>query len=112
MLRSFRRVAAALAIVVACTAGTPAHQGNADVLYQEARRLFDALDYEKAVSAFDQAIEALSPLAPAGPSRRERLSSAYEMRARAKFGIGDQDGATADFVLLLKLSPAHVLAGQ
>ena len=34
------------------------------------------------------------------------------MRARSKFGLGDQDGAKADFALLLKLAPNHALSGQ
>jgi hypothetical protein len=108
-----RLCAAVLAAIVACTAwSTAAPQENADALYQEARRLFDALDYEKAVVALDQAITALQAGTATDVSRRERLGSAYEMRARSKFGLGDQDGAKADFVLLLKLSPAHALSGQ
>jgi hypothetical protein len=89
-----------------------AGQDNSDALYQDARRLFEALDYEKAVAALDQAVAALQAGAPADASRRERLEAAYEMRARSRFGLGDQDGAKADFILLLKLAPAHALAGQ
>jgi PDZ domain/PEGA domain len=108
-----RLFAAVLALLVACTAwSTAAPQENAEALYQEARRLFDALDYEKAVVALDQAITALQAGPATDATRRERLASAYEMRARSKFGLGDQDGAKADFVLLLKTSPSHALSGQ
>jgi tetratricopeptide (TPR) repeat protein len=89
-----------------------ARQDNADALYQEARRLFEALDYDKAVVALDQAVAALQAGSAADATRRERLATAYEMRARSRFGLGDQDGARADFVLLLKLAPGHALAGQ
>jgi tetratricopeptide (TPR) repeat protein len=90
----------------------PADQATADAQFQEARRLFDALDYEKAIAALDGAITALEAGTPKDAARREKLASAYEMRARSKFGLGDQDGAKADFVQLLKLNPSHTLSGQ
>ena len=46
------------------------------------------------------------------PARRELLPAAYEMRARSKFGLGDQNGAKADFVALLKINAGHALTGQ
>ena len=89
-----------------------ARQAAADAQFQEARRLFDALDYEKAVAALDGAIVALEASTPKDVARRDKLASAYEMRARSKFGLGDQDGAKADFGLLLKVNPSHTLSGQ
>ena len=89
-----------------------AYQAAADAQFQEARRLFDSLDYEKAVAALDAAIVALEVSTPKDVARRDKLASAYEMRGRSKFGLGDQDGARADFVLLLKLNPSHTLSGQ
>jgi hypothetical protein len=104
--------AVALVIVLLSGALTAApQQPNTDALYQEARRLFDALDYERAVVSLDQVIAGLQGT-PAEPVRNDRLASAYEMRARSKFGLGDQDGAKADFTMLLKLAPAHALSGQ
>lgn len=94
------------------TTTAAAQQAAADAQFQEARRLFDALDYEKAVTALDAAIAALEASTPKDVARRDKLASAYEMRARSKFGLGDQDGAKADFVLLLELNPAHTLSGQ
>ena len=87
-------------------------QAVADAQFQEARRLFDALDYEKAVTALDAAIVALEASTPKDVARRDKLAAAYEMRARSKFGLGDQDGAKADFILLLKTNPSHALSGQ
>jgi tetratricopeptide (TPR) repeat protein len=109
---SVRLVAAVLAVALALVPQLAASQDNAEALFQEARRLFDALDYDKAVVTLDQAIAAFQAAPSSDPARRERLASAYEMRARSKFGLGDQDGAKADFVLLLKLSPGHALSGQ
>jgi hypothetical protein len=112
--RSLQRIGAvAVALLIALSASQAfARQDNSDALYQEARRLFEALDYEKAVVALDQAITALQAGAPSDAAKRERLATAFEMRARSRFGLGDQDGAKADFVLLLKLAPGHALAGQ
>ena len=112
--RSHRRFGAVLVATVVALSAAPmsARQENSDALYQEARRLFEALDYEKAVVALDQAITVLQPAAAADAAKRERLAAAFEMRARSRFGLGDQDGARGDFILLLKLAPAHTLAGQ
>nr|MDQ3421725.1 PEGA domain-containing protein [Acidobacteriota bacterium] len=89
-----------------------AQQTTPEILFQEARRLFDALDYERSVVALDQAITALQAAPVTDSMRNERLAASYEMRARSKFGLGDQDGARADFELLLKLAPHHALSGQ
>ena len=70
------------------------------------------MDYEKAVAALDAAIVALEASTPKDVARRDKLASAYEMRARSKFGLGDQDGAKADFGLLLKVNSSHTLSGQ
>jgi len=110
---SRRLLAIAVAVLIAVSTSTAwARQDSADALYQEARRLFEALDYDKAVVALDQAVAALQTGTSGDAARRERLAMAYEMRARSRFGLGDQDGAKADFVLLLKLAPGHALAGQ
>jgi hypothetical protein len=34
------------------------------------------------------------------------------MRASARFGVGDQNGAREDFVALLKTEPSRTLPGQ
>lgn len=110
-LHTLRAIGVAVAIALSVSTAA-ARQDNADALFQEARRLFESLDYEKAVVALDQAIAALQGGTPGDGTRRERLASALEMRARSRFGLGDQDGAKADFVLLLKASPSHALSGQ
>jgi tetratricopeptide (TPR) repeat protein len=94
-------------------AAVPAPQTSAaatEPSYLEGRRLFESLDYENAVRALDHAVAALQ--ASPDPASRDLLVSAYEMRARSKFGLGDASGATADFVSLLRINPAHTLTGQ
>src|SRR5262249_9757139 len=75
------------------------------VQMSEARRHFDALEYEQAVPALDRAVAILTTRRAA--DTQKILSDAYEMRARARFGLGDQNGAHDDFVALLKADPAH-----
>ena len=89
-----------------------AQNDMADVQVQmaEARRHFDALEYEQAVPALDRAVAILTTRRT--PDGQKILSDAYEMRARARFGLGDQNGARDDFVALLKADPGHTLSGQ
>jgi tetratricopeptide (TPR) repeat protein len=104
-------LAAALAWPAVAMAQAPAEaQAPTDMSYLEGRRLFEALDYENAVRALDHAIAALQ-VSP-DPASRDLLVSAYEMRARSKFGLGDTSGATADFVSLLGVNPGYTLTGQ
>src|SRR5262249_29683653 len=69
----------------------------------EARRHFDALEYEQAVPALDRAIAILTTRRTT--DTQKIVSDAYEMRARARFGLGDQNGAHDDLVALLKADP-------
>lgn len=89
-----------------------AQTSDAEVQVQmsEARRHFEALEYEQAVPSLDRAIASLQ----ARPSDevRQMLAEALELRARSRFGLGDQDGAKQDFGLLLKANPAYAMTGQ
>ena len=112
-MRSRRLLILAASLILAlASVRVTAQQASAEVLFQEARRLFDALDYERSVVALDQAITALQAAPATDPTKNDRMASAYEMRARSKFGLGDPDGAKGDFALLLKLAPNHALSGQ
>jgi hypothetical protein len=75
----------------------------------EGRRLFDALEYEQALTFLDRAISALEPQASRDPGGRTALISALEMRARARFGMGNREGAVADFRTLLSHEPSFAL---
>ena len=81
------------------------------VLLSQAKQFFDALDYEHAVSALDQAIVVIEGK-PLGDAARRGLPSAYEMRARSKYGLGNEQEARADFTALLKVDPVYTLTGQ
>ncbi len=87
-----------------------APDGEVQVQFAEARRQFDALEYEQAVPTLDRVVALLQ--ARPGDDTRRQLASALELRARSKFGIGDQDGARQDLVTLLKTDATYVLTGQ
>ena len=102
----FARAAGTLLVLLALCAPAFA-QEPADLV--EGRRLFDALEYDQALPFLDRAISALEPQASRDPASRTALISAFEMRARARFGIGNREGAVADFRALLGLEPGFVL---
>jgi hypothetical protein len=95
---------------VASRAAAQAPDAEVQVQMSEARRHFDALEYEQAVPALDRAIALLQPRQ--GDESRRLLAEALEIRARSRFGLGDQDGAKQDFMLLLKSDPGHAMSGQ
>src|SRR5580765_74124 len=106
------RISIALAVLVAVLMPAVPRAQSGDPQILEAKRLFDALDYENAVRALDQVIATLQARPAQDATRRDLLPSAYEMRGRSKFGLGDPNGAQADFVSLLKANPAYALTGQ
>src|SRR5258705_5284559 len=83
---------------------------NVQTLMSQARTSFDQLDYEGTVKALDTAIGVLE--ARPNEEARRLLPAAYEMRARSRFGLGQQPEARADFTSLLKVDPAYALTGQ
>ena len=76
---------------------------NVKGLVDQARVSFEALDYENTVKALDSAIGAIE--ARPTPEVRRLMPAAYDMRARALFGLGKEAEARADFVSLLKADP-------
>jgi tetratricopeptide (TPR) repeat protein len=111
--RSLLVVAAGLCVVL-----SPVHAPAQDATTRgeselaEARRLFEALDYEHAAPALDRAIAIIEPMVTPQPSLRSSLISAYEMRARTRFGLGDRDGTVNDLKALITLDPSFAFAGQ
>ena len=104
------------ALVLALAAAPPptlvlAQGEDVQAYLADARRSFDQLEYDKTVAALDRAIPILEARPAQDPLRRD-LPGAYEMRARSRFGLGDQDGARADFVSLVRNSPGYSLTGQ
>lgn len=110
----FRRLLPQALVILTLASGAPALAQNdlAEVQVQmaEARRHFDALEYEQTVPALDRVIAILG--ARRTDDTRKTLADAYEMRARTRFGLGDGRGAREDFVSLLKVEPSRTLSGQ
>ena len=83
---------------------------NVQSLMSQAQASFDQLDYEGTVKALDTAIGVLE--ARPNEEARRQLPAAYEMRARSRYGLGQQPEARTDFIALLKVDPAYALTGQ
>ncbi len=111
------RLRARVLVLVLVVAGGAAVRAGAQALTPEAqlaqaRAQFDALNYEAAAATLDPLIAALDPLVPKDAVAVRLLPTAYELRARSRFGLGNADGANADFRSLLKLAPGYTLTGQ
>jgi len=81
---------------------------NVDLLFEQAKRLFDAFSYPDAVPALDRVI---TELAASGQSRPELLAPAYSMRAQSKFALGESAAAEQDFASLLRVQPDYTFPG-
>src|SRR5688500_19536561 len=95
---------------LAALAQTGDQLSNVKGLVDQARVSFEQLDYENTIKALDSAIGAIE--ARPTPEARRLLPAAYDMRARAMFGLGKENEARADFTALLKVDPSYVLTGQ
>ena len=109
-INSARLAALVVLLALVSVVQVPAQQAPAELPEMvQARTLFDALDYEQAIPMLDRAIMLLEPAALRDPAARKSLVSAYEMRARARFGTGNRDGAVSDFRAVLALNPSFTL---
>jgi len=79
-----------------------AQAGNADLLLDQSKRLFDAFQYDQAVPVLDRLITTLTG---GQVQRPDLLVQAYELRARARFNLGDSAGTEQDFSALLAIKP-------
>ena len=114
---SWVRRCAALATLLTLSLLPAAVAGAQDVaqgeaLLAEAIRLFDELDYERAVPALDSAIAAVQAGAAEPGPARTAFARALELRGRARFGLNDVEGASSDFRMLLELEPAFTFDTQ
>jgi hypothetical protein len=85
-------------------AAVPAPQAVADRLAEAGRR-FDAVDYEGAIALLDGVLKELAGRDPSDPVAREARVAAHALRARARHGIDDLEGARADLVEVLRIRP-------
>jgi hypothetical protein len=109
-------------VVCACMAAVIASSGppllarqdaaSPDGVLLEAKRLYDALEYELAVTALDRVVGMLEAKKPLDGAPRAQLSDAYELRARTRFMLNDRDGTRNDFRSLLTLNPGRGLTAQ
>ena len=97
-------------VLVSRTAAAQAPDAEVQLQVAEARRHFDALEYERAIPAADRAVALLQTRQ--GDAAKRTLADVLEIRARSRFGIGDGGGVRQDFILLLKADPRHLLSGQ
>ena len=109
-LALFAGSASGLAGQVAQPPTTPPAQEQAGtpeaLLFDQAKRLFDAFQYDQAVPIFDRLIQTMTAAGPVtDPQKTDLLVQAYELRARARFALGDSTGAEQDFGALLVLKP-------
>ena len=103
------RVAATAVVAGAVSAfaqSTPAD----DPMLAEARRAYDATDYEHARELLDSVIAEIGRTSR--PEQRPVLGAAYELRARTRFNLKNEDGARTDFRAMLLVDPQYQLAAQ
>jgi tetratricopeptide (TPR) repeat protein len=105
-------VSAAVMVDVHPSSAQQEAPGSPQVILLEAKRAFEALDYERALTTLDRVVSLLEPGTAVDPAQRAQLLEAYELRARARFGLNDLDGARADFKSLLTRDPGRTLTGQ
>jgi PDZ domain-containing protein/PEGA domain-containing protein len=96
---------------VLARAQTPPQAGSFEASLADARRSFDALDYERAIPALDALITQLE-LRSSDATLKPTLAAAYELRARARFGTADSAGARSDFRAMLIIAPSYALPAQ
>ncbi|RPJ62701.1 MAG: hypothetical protein EHM24_25620, partial [Acidobacteria bacterium] len=111
---AFARGLAVLAAL--CLAGSAgwvrAQDVPPDIQLSEAKRLFEAASYEKALATLDALVPVLEARPARDPGTIALLAAAYELRARTRLGVRDPGGARAEFRSLLGVSPGFALAGK
>lgn len=77
----------------------------------DARRLFDQLRYEDALPVLTQLLQDLQARPTLDADARALKAAALELRARARFGLGDRNGTREDLRELLLAKPAYAFGG-
>lgn len=82
--------------------------------YDRARERLDDLDFAAAVRELGALIEPRARTRPAdlGFEETRLLASAYDLRARAQFNLGNAAAAESDFGALLRLDPSYSIDRQ
>lgn len=117
---TFSRLLLSTVIALAPVLGAPglaaaqefASSRGAEAQLEEARRLFDGLNYAAAASAFDDVVLTLEPQAAKDSTAARLLATAYEWRGRTRLSMNDTEAARSDFRALLRIAPGYALTGQ
>jgi hypothetical protein len=88
--------------------GPQTQVGTPELLLDQAKREFDAFHNDQVVPLLDQVIAKLT--AGGQNQKPELLTLAYELRARARFNLGDSAAAEQDFSALLLINPGYKLS--
>jgi len=83
-----------------------------DSLLLDAKRPFEATEFERALTILDRVVSVLEMRTGLDAVQRATLLEAYELRARSRFGLNDTEGARADFTSMLTLDPGRALPTQ
>src|SRR5689334_5648761 len=93
-------VAAVLTAALVCASDSAAQGTDIESQLQEATRLADASEWDKAIALLNGTVEQLTR-GPLTPESRRLLIDAYEQRAVADMQVGAPDRARGDFAALL-----------
>ena len=107
-----RAAAAALAVLLL---GVPVRgqdpAPSIEALLADARRQYDQVDHTAAVATLDRAIAVMQPRR-ADRAVQPQLVAAYQLRARALFGLRDRVKSQADMEALLRVDPSYQMPGD
>lgn len=103
LTRAWLLAVALVFVAIAEAAAVQDPSSATDLLFDQGKRQFDAFQYDEAIPLFDRLITTLT--AGGQPQRPELLVQAYELRARARFALGNSTGAEQDFSALLAIKP-------
>ncbi len=95
-----------------CCGITGVHAQSVEDQLETAKRLYQAADLDGARTALDRAIAAIEPKALEDAVLRAQLLKAYELRARARFNLGDLPGTTADLQAVLRYDADYTLGTE
>lgn len=104
---------AARAVTSTAPQATTQAAGSPEFLFEQAKRLSDAFQYDQAAPICTAVIAQLTAggTVPTQPQKLDLLVQAYVLRARAKFSLGDSLGTEQDFSALLGVQPSFKLSG-
>jgi tetratricopeptide (TPR) repeat protein len=112
VFKSINRTAVAVLVVLSLASPIRAQESTSiEALMADARRLYDQVDHAGAVSVLDRAIAQLQARRT-DRTVQPQLVAAYQLRARALFGLGDRTKSQSDMEALLRVDPSYRMPGD